>query len=271
MRNHELTMKKIVLLTSILCVSTSLFAIQIEQRDLSGNNSAVGNVPAAQQSTQFWELHQQIQQLQTQIRQLRGQIEEQDNQIDQLNNDLKNRYTDLDQRLEILNQKIDPDADIETTEDSQTNSASDATVQPQSTAQNASASTTAQSAQLDEAAYNMAYEAYKQGGAAKAIAPMENFIKNHPNSPYVSHAYYWLGEFNLSLTPPNYNQAKENFAIVAGNYPQSNKAPSALYRLSEIAKNIDQDIPKAREYYLRLIQKYPDSNDAKTARTSINL
>lgn len=264
-------MKKIVLLTSILCVSTPLFAIQIEQRDLSSNNSAVGNVPATQQSTQFWELHQQIQQLQTQIRQLRGQIEEQDNQIDQLNNDLKNRYTDLDQRLEIINQKIDPDADIESAQDGETESTEQNSSQTTSSQNTASSTAGAQDTQLDEAAYNMAYEAYKQGGAAKAIAPMENFIKNHPNSPYVSHAYYWLGEFNLSLTPPNYNQAKDNFAIVAGNYPQSNKAPSALYRLSEIAKNIDKDTPKAREYYLRLIQKYPDSNDAKTARTSINL
>lgn len=117
----------------------------------------------------------------------------------------------------------------------------------------------------------MAYDAYQKGGAASAIPQMENFIQQHPTSAYVSNAYYWLGEFNLSLTPPNFNQAKDNFEIVAGNYPTSSKAPASLFRLSEIAKNVDQDIPRAREYYLKLIQNYDASEEARRARTEIDL
>lgn len=258
-------MKKISILISCLSVSAMLHAAPIEQRNLSSTPSTA--IVPSQQSTQFWELNQQIQQLQNQIRQLRGQIEEQDNQIEQMNKELQNRYTDLDQRLELLGQKIETQDETEenpdVTEPDHSTAPDSATVKPQ---QNSHIDSS-----LDEAAYQMAYDAYKQGGAAKAIQPMENFIKNHPNSAYVSHAYYWLGEFNLALTPPNFNQAKENFEIVAGNYPKSSKTPAALYRLSEIAKNIDQDIPRAREYYLKLIQNYANSREAETARTSLNL
>ncbi len=43
----------------------------------------------------------------------------------------------------------------------------------------------------------------------KAIAPMQNFIKNHPNSVYTGNAYFWLAEFNLATDPVNYNEAKK--------------------------------------------------------------
>ena len=44
---------------------------------------------------------------------------------------------------------------------------------------------------------------------------MQNFIKNHPNSVYISNAYFWLAEFNLAIEPTNYSEAKKNFEIVA--------------------------------------------------------
>ncbi len=265
-------MKKLMTFGSCLFFSSTLFAIEVEQRDLS-NNTATPTTPTSVQSTQFWELHQQLQQLQTLVRQLRGQIEEQNNQIEQLNQELKNRYTDLDQRLELLNQKIDSDTENENTdENNATPQISPPTAPPTNSATN-TAQSIIETPQItaDEAAYNAAYEAYKQGGAIKAIIPMENFTKNYPRSPYISHAYYWLGEFYLSITPPKYHQAKDHFNIVAGNYPQSNKAAAALYRLIEIAQNIDKDLPKAREYYLKLIQKYPKTKEAELAKTTMKL
>ncbi len=257
-------MKKIITLCSCLLLSPALFAIQVEQRGLSSNNSnnvAAASTPTTAQTTQFWELHQQLQQLQNLVRQLRGKIEEQDNQLDQLNKELNNRYTDLDQRLELLNQKVDGD-DNDATLESTSN---------EDTTSNSRSANSQTSMSEDEIAYRAAYDAYQKGGAAQAIDPMESFTKSYPTSPYISHAYYWLGEFYLSLTPAKYHQAKDNFSLVAGNYPQSNKASAALYRLIEIAQNIDKDTPKAREYYLKLIQKYPQSKDAALAKSTFNL
>ena len=258
-------MKKIILFASGLTLSTMMYAAPIEQRNLS---TPTATAAPAQQSTQLWDLRQTVVQLQNQIRDLRGQIEEQNNQIEQMENELKNRYTDLDQRLELLNQKVDANdgselGDLDGTPDDSS---------PDNTNPESTATTQQNKAPLtDKEAYNLAYDAYQKGGAASAIPQMENFIQQHPTSAYVSNAYYWLGEFNLSLTPPNFNQAKDNFEIVAGNYPTSSKAPASLLRLSEIAKNVDQDIPRAREYYLKLIQNYDASEEARRARTEIDL
>lgn len=258
-------MKKITLLASAMFAQTLSHAVPIEQRNLS---TPTATVAPAQQSNQLWDLRQTVGQLQNQIRDLRGQIEEQNNQIEQMENELKNRYTDLDQRLELLNQKVDANdgselGDLDGTPDDSS---------PDNTNPESTATTQQNKAPLtDKEAYNLAYDAYQKGGAASAIPQMENFIQQHPTSAYVSNAYYWLGEFNLSLTPPNFNQAKDNFEIVAGNYPTSSKAPASLFRLSEIAKNVDQDIPRAREYYLKLIQNYDASEEARRARTEIDL
>ncbi|MCJ8147139.1 outer membrane protein assembly factor BamD [Acinetobacter sp. A3.8] len=285
-------MKKITLLASAMFAQTLSHAAPIEQRNLS---TPTATVAPAQQSTQLWDLRQTVGQLQNQIRDLRGQIEEQNNQIEQMENELKNRYTDLDQRLELLNQKVDANDGSEledldgTADDNSPNNNSPESKVPtppsanpktpvennlptQKQTQIPQAQTQQSKAPLtDKEAYNLAYDAYQKGGAASAIPQMENFIQLHPTSAYVSNAYYWLGEFNLSLTPPNFNQAKDNFEIVAGNYPTSSKAPASLFRLSQIAKNVDQDIPRAREYYLKLIQNYDGSEEARRARTEIDL
>ena len=234
---------------------------------------------------------QKNQQLENDIRTLRGQLEEQANDIDQLKKDLANRYTDLDQRLELLHQKVDPDsATQEDGTNTNTNSATPASpsvsqsqpadgnkvvAAPSQTSEqqsntpvtNTQPATTAQNQsnplELEKAAYTVALDAYKQGGAKKAIAPMQNFIKNHPNSIYTGNAYFWLAEFHLATDPVNYNEAKKNYNIVASQYPNSSKAPRALYQLYSIAKDDDKNTVSANQYKNKLLTQYPKSEEAK--------
>lgn len=275
-------MKKTLLFTTCLALSPFAFsAPTIEQRNLS--TMSTNTVDNTQQNMQIWELKQQVQQLQNQVRQLLGSLEEKDHQYEQLNSELENRYTDLDQRIQLINEQLtEQEATAEgtdasasdTNEDGNTTTATNPLTPaktPNSQTDTAQTSGNPINVGADQAAYNAAYEAYQQGGAAKAIEPMQNFINNFPNSVYISHAYYWLAEFNLSLTPPNIDEAKDNFEVVAGNYPQSNKAAAALYRLVELSLNIDKDINKARSHYQQLIQKYPNTQEAKTARNSFSL
>ncbi|MGK3626819.1 tetratricopeptide repeat protein, partial [Acinetobacter sp. A11] len=117
--------------------------------------------------------------------------------------------------------------------------------------------------ELEKAAYTVALDAYKQGGAKKAIAPMQNFIKNHPNSVYTGNAYFWLAEFNLATDPVNYNEAKKNYNVVATQYPNSSKAPRALYQLYSIAKDVDKNTVSANQYKAKILSQYPKSEEAK--------
>ncbi|RSO33156.1 YbgF trimerization domain-containing protein [Acinetobacter lactucae] len=280
------------LLFIALMSTTSLYAnIPIESRGLSqsgGSSTTTSSNNASVPSNLNWELMQKNQQLENDIRALRGQLEEQSNDIEQLKKDLANRYTDLDQRLELLNQKVDPESatpDNTANSDATVNGSSEAppsdnkvasTVAPTSQAtspaqaqitQPASPSATQQNqsnpVELEKAAYTVALDAYKQGGAKKAIAPMQNFIKNHPNSVYTGNAYFWLAEFNLATDPVNYNEAKKNYNVVATQYPNSSKAPRALYQLYSIAKDVDKNTVSANQYKAKILSQYPKSEEAK--------
>lgn len=262
---------------TLLCTTPVFANIPIESRGLSQatNNSvnptsvAVDTGASATATNINWQIMQKNQQLENDLRSLRGKLEEQDNEIAQLKHELENRYADLDQRLELLQQKIDPEA-RNTTEDNQQD-----TPPSNTTITNASSSTTAaavnkapvvvstqNTSELEKAAYTVALDAYKQGGAKKAIAPMQNFIKNNPNSVYISNAYFWLAEFNLAIEPTNYAEAKKNYGIVANQYPNSSRAPRAVYQLYNIAKEVDKNSTQANQYKAKLLKQYPKSEEA---------
>ena len=284
-------LKKHALFSIALLSSASLYAIPIESRGLSDSSSAANVVSDAGTpiaGNMSWDLIQKNQQLENQIRELRGKIEEQENTIDQLSKELKNRYTDLDQRLELLNQKLDPESSEQTapTENApatngnaptniaptDTNTTTPQTVAPpipapqpttESPAQPSTSSTNSSDPiALEKAAYTIALDAYKKGGAKQAIAPMQNFIKNNPNSIYTGNAYFWLAEFNLAIDPPNYNEAKKNYEIVAAKFPNSSKAPRALYQLYSIAKDVNKNTQTANVYKNKLLTTYPKSEEA---------
>jgi TolA-binding protein len=201
---------------------------------------------------------------------------------------LANRYTDLDQRLELLSQKIDPPEEntepknSTTTDIVKTETNSAPTSAPTSTAPSpvkqdsvpqtpvvqpksntATTSNTNNQIELEKAAYTVALDAYKQGGAKKAIQPMQNFIKNHPNGIYVGNAYFWLAEFYLAVEPVDYKAAMQNYNIVVTRYPNSAKASRAVYQLYSIAKEVDKNTALANKYKTKLLNQYPQSEEAK--------
>lgn len=275
-------LKQHALCALVLFSSASLYAnIPIESRGLSQNSSEtsadnvainLGATTANVPTNLNWQIMQKNQQLENDIRTLRGKIEEQGNEIEQLKHELTNRYTDLDQRLELLQQKIDPESATSAEDNQQDTPPSNTTIT------NASSSTTtvavnkapvvvstqntSEPSELEKAAYTVALDAYKQGGAKKAIAPMQNFIKNNPNSVYISNAYFWLAEFNLAIEPTNYAEAKKNYGIVANQYPNSSRAPRAVYQLYNIAKEVDKNTAQANQYKAKLLKQYPKSEEA---------
>ena len=265
---------------TLLCTMPVFANIPIESRGLSQatNNSvnptsvAVDTGASTTATNINWQIMQKNQQLESDLRSLRGKLEEQDNEIAQLKHELENRYADLDQRLELLQQKVDPEASTTTEDNQQDTPPSNTTITNASNSTTAAAvnkapvvvstQNTSEPSELEKAAYTVALDAYKQGGAKKAIAPMQNFIKNNPNSVYISNAYFWLAEFNLAIEPTNYAEAKKNYGIVANQYPNSSRAPRAVYQLYNIAKEVDKNSTQANQYKAKLLKQYPKSEEA---------
>ncbi|RYY78563.1 MAG: tetratricopeptide repeat protein [Moraxellaceae bacterium] len=123
--------------------------------------------------------------------------------------------------------------------------------------------------QPDKQAYISAYDAYKAGGAAKAIKPMQQFIASFPNSVYVPNAYYWLGEFYLASNPADFVKAKKSFNEVINKYPKSAKASTALYRVATITQEIDKRTSEAKVLMKKLVRDYSGSTEAQYARSFI--
>lgn len=278
-------LKQHALFAISLLSSATLYAVPIESRGLSQTNpsdtqqnvevhpasSMDNNTPIS--GNPSWDLLQKAQSLENQIRELRGKIEEQDHQIDQLSKELNNRYADLDQRIKLLqpedqdNQQQDNNQQENTQQNTPPAAKTDTADQKQPAAtpiaKPHTAGTTGNQQDLEKAAYTVALDAYKQGGAKKAIAPMQNFIKSYPNSVYTGNAYFWLAEFNLAIEPANYKEAKKNYEVVAAKYPSSSKAPRALYQLYSIANDVDKNPATAKVYKNKLLSAYPKSEEAK--------
>lgn len=238
-------------------------AIPVESRPLS-SPATVSTRTDSDQTSQLWQLTQQVQKLQNEVRQLLGKVESHDNDIDQLQKETKNRYVDFDQRLGQVQEDLKKSRNSTTLPDSVNSTNPNPTNNTLSTTTaNTTNNTTTPVAgdESDKLAYIAAYEAYKAGGAAQAIAPMKKFITDYPKSPFVPNAYYWLGEFNLAITPPNFAAASSNFKLVMNQYPKTAKAAAAIYRLATLA-DVDHHQASAITLMQSLVKNYPGTQEA---------
>lgn len=272
---------RLAALPLVLAASSALADIVVEERSLSAPSpkpvvftgattvlaateapaTAAATAPAAGATTDTgnaaWQQYTQIEQLQQQIQQLQGLLEQQGFLIEKLQNDLRLRYTDLDQRLAGLQEQQQ--------QQQQAAAAAASTPGP------AAGPATPPSATLEEEkrAYLAAYDTFRVGGPDKAIPPMLAFVKRYPNSSFVPGAYYWLGEFYLNASVPDQAAAQKQFDIVLLNYPNTPKAPAALYKSGAIL-DLQGKPQEARKRMQELLQKYPQSAEASLAQSYID-
>ena len=107
---------------------------------------------------------------------------------------------------------------------------------------------------------------FKQQEYDNAILVFKNYIELYPDSSFISHSYFWIGESLFLLG--NMNTAMEIFQIVVQDYPNSVKYEAANYRLSLInikhrenellllLKISHEESLETLEEYQRLIQTY---------------
>lgn len=195
-----------------------------------------------------WQLYSQLQQMQQEMAQLRGQVEEQGNLIERLQNDLRTRYTDLDQRLQLQQEQM-----------------KQAAATPQVTP-GPGATPPGHSVEDEKKAYLAAYDTFRTGGPDKAIAPMQAFVKQYPDSSLTPGAHYWLGEFYLNAGKPDQAKARQQFETVLAKYPDNTKAPAALYKIASILE-LQGKADDARLKMQELVKRYPKSPEASLAET----
>ena len=241
-----------------------------------GSGSGSGYASLSQSS----ELLMTIQQLQEEVSQLRGQLESQQYQFKKMETEQKERYRDLDRRLSALMQSqmqvSSPDAAVNDTaaanSEAPTNEPAAQQQVDSSSATTASttpppSADTAKSDETDQSDYQAAFGLVRERNFQGAAAGFEQFIINHPTSPRLPNAHYWLGE--IYLAQGNQADSEKAFQRVVTEFKDSRKAADAMYKLGILYKQ-QGNLDKSRSYMDQVVKQYPDTSAARLAESALN-
>lgn len=118
-----------------------------------------------------------------------------------------------------------------------------------------------------EELYNKAYKSFIAGNYVQAEAEFADYVKRHPKTDLSDNSYYWLGE--AQANQGKLKDAANTLVAMARTYPDSPKAPSALWRAAQIQEKLE-----AKEDMFKTLQKigeiYPASFEASLAQEKMN-
>lgn len=111
--------------------------------------------------------------------------------------------------------------------------------------------------------YNTAYLDYTRGDYDVAITGFRQYLKHFPDTELSDNAQYWIGEcfYSKKLYP----DAIIEFEKVISQYPQGNKVVAAIYKIGLAYESLGEN-KKAKEYYKRVFDNYPNSTEANLAK-----
>ncbi len=115
----------------------------------------------------------------------------------------------------------------------------------------------------ENSAYKGAYDLFKNGEYANAIAQFESFLENYPQSSLAPGAAYWIGNARYALR--DYQLAIDAQKRLISKYPGSNKVPDAYLNIA--TSQLEMGDSKASKHTLEnILAKYPQSDAAKKAK-----
>ena len=118
--------------------------------------------------------------------------------------------------------------------------------------------------------YRTAYEAWRSNDLQACVEGFREFLQTYASSPYADDALYWMAD--CYSKQGDYEKAILRFANVVERYPQSNKAPDALFRQGEVLLKLGPGYSKAaRDVFARVVSEYPGSPRAEEAKRQLEL
>ncbi|HLS47239.1 MAG TPA: tetratricopeptide repeat protein [Gemmatimonadales bacterium] len=114
----------------------------------------------------------------------------------------------------------------------------------------------------DEQIYETSLGQLRLGSAGTARSGFRELLRAHPGSARVPDALYYIGQ---SFETENADSALAYYEQVAREHSQSQRAASALYHIGLIRERATRNA-EAREAYQRVVDSYPDSDEAALAR-----
>ncbi|MEC9340521.1 MAG: tol-pal system protein YbgF [Pseudomonadota bacterium] len=216
------------------------------------------------------ELTAGLQEIRTELRELRGMVEEQRNTLENLQRRQRDLYLDLDNRIGRLEQAAAGTADTGSAE-----RAGQAVVtEPRAPARaGANQSTTAPSAGAGSGsagartAYERGFDLVRQRQYTEAIAALNQFLADYPDSGYAGNAQYWIAECYYVMGQSE--TALVEFNKVLEQYPESSKRSDALVKIGFLQDATGQ-WAQARQSLERVVAEWPGSSAAQLAQQRLD-
>ncbi len=117
------------------------------------------------------------------------------------------------------------------------------------------------------ALFNSAYRAYTNKQYAVALEQFSQFARDYSSHHFADNALFWRGESYLA--GGQMLRAIGEFERMISRYPQSDKVPSALYRMGFVYDKL-RDFGKAVEYYFKVVERFPGTDAARRASRRVS-
>jgi tol-pal system protein YbgF len=114
--------------------------------------------------------------------------------------------------------------------------------------------------------YDAALQQLRRSSAVTARLGFRAILETYPNDPIAVDAQYMIGESWEQAEP---DSAAVAFEAVARDHPDSERAPSALYKLGSMALRTGKT-EEARRYFQRVVTGYADSDEADLAQVRLD-
>ena len=114
--------------------------------------------------------------------------------------------------------------------------------------------------------YDRVMEEYKHKDYAAALAGFRFFLELHGQSSLAANAQYLVGECQYRLG--RYKEALKSFYQVVSYYPLSPKLAASTLKIGQTYTRL-KDQEKARMMYERVVDQYPESAEAESARKAL--
>lgn len=111
--------------------------------------------------------------------------------------------------------------------------------------------------------YREAITLFGRGRIDDARAAFTSIIDGDPSGDLADNALYWIGETHF--VQANYTESIAIYRRLIADYGEQNKAPDAMLKMGLAYARLG-DLAMARTTFLDLVQRYPYSTPAATAR-----
>lgn len=102
----------------------------------------------------------------------------------------------------------------------------------------------------------------QRGSRGTARAGFQEYLRTYPTDGQVHAGLYWVGE---TFGRENPDSARVYYERVVARFPSSPHAPTSLYKIGLLSEQ-NGDRAAAQAAYLRVIERYPRTDEAELAR-----